>query len=251
MATTALTLHRGARVVTADELREIKAPPSEGRWHPVAHARVLDTVSATLVEAGYRIEKSKFGVTPDGHRFFGTLDLATPIATGVTLAVGVRNSTDKSFPLGFCAGNRVFVCDNLAFRAELLVRKKHTLNGERNFVRAIGGAVVSLKSFQETEADRIKRFVTLELTDDQADALILRAYERGILGARELPKVIREWRTPSFDDFKPRTAWSLLNAFTSALRDRSTSRPHEFAVQTIRLNGLIDTKAPDVPALSA
>lgn len=124
-----LMLHAGGQLCTVQELQAIPTPPPEGRWHPVSHARVLETVTGTLQGAGYEIRDRKLAVARDGQRFFGTLDLATPLATGVALAVGIRNSTDKSFPLGFCAGNRVFVCDNLAFRSELLVKRKHTRFG--------------------------------------------------------------------------------------------------------------------------
>ena len=240
MATSSLVLHRGARPVTVEELREFKAPPPEGRWFPVSHSRVVETVKSTLREAGYDIKREQFGVMRDGSRFFGTLDLGTPLTSGVTLAVGVRNSVDKSFPLGFCAGQRVFCCDNLAFRSELLVRHKHTLNGERNFVKAIAGAVGSLQTFKEAEAERIRRFMHTHVTADQPDALILRAYEKGIVGAHQLARVIHEWRNPPFEEFQERTVWSLFNAFTSALRERSVEQPHAFAVQTMQLNGLLD-----------
>ena len=112
-ASSSLVLHAGARAVTLEELKAFRAPEPEGRWYPVSHARVVETVKATLHEAGYDIRKEQYGLMRGGGRFFGTLDLGTPVASGVTLAVGVRNSVDKSFPLGFCAGNRVFVCDNL------------------------------------------------------------------------------------------------------------------------------------------
>ena len=241
MATSNLVLHRGARPVTVEELPQFRAPPPEGRWFPVSHSRVVETVKSTLREAGYEIRKEQYGVMRDGgSRFFGTLDLGTPLTSGVTLAVGVRNSVDKSFPLGFCAGQRVFCCDNLAFRSELLVRHKHTLNGERNFVKAIAGAVTSLQTFKEAEVERIRRFMRTELTADQADALILRAYEKGIVGAHQLARVIHEWRNPPFEEFQERTVWSLFNAFTSALRERSVEQPHAFAVQTMQLNGLLD-----------
>jgi hypothetical protein len=249
MVASNLVLHRGARPVTLAELHDFKAPPPEGRWYPLGHGRGVEAVNATLREAGYDIRNQRFGVSREGHRFFGTLDLGTPIASGVTLAVGIRNSTDKSFPLGFCAGSRVFVCDNLAFRSDLLVRRKHTVNGERNFVRAISGAVTSLTNFKDAEGARIRRLLYAEVSDDVADALILRAYERGIVSARDLPKVLHEWRNPAFDEFKPRTAWSLLNAFTSALRERSVNQPAQFAVQTIRLNGLLDQKSEGSSAL--
>jgi hypothetical protein len=248
MAQSALVLHKGAQTVSADELQRYVAPPPEGRWYPLAHARVVETVKTTLREAGYDIKKEQYGVMRDGTRFFGTLDLGAPLTSGVSLAVGVRNSVDKSFPIGFCAGSRVFVCDNLAFRSELLVRRKHTLNGERNFVRAIAGAVTTLTTFRETEGERIRRLMYQDLGDDQADALILRAFERGIIGARELPKVLHEWRNPPHEEFQPRTAWSLFNAFTSALKDRAVSQPHQFAHQTMRLNGMFPETPLALPA---
>src|SRR5262245_7919872 len=105
--------------------------------------------------------------------------------------------------------------DNLAFRAELLVKRKHTLHGEQRFNAAIAGAVTSLESFREAEVERVRLLMHTELSSDQADALLLRVYERGIIDAHHLPRVIREWREPRFEEFKPRTCWSLLNAFTT------------------------------------
>jgi hypothetical protein len=242
MATSSLVLHRGARPVAADELAQFKPPAPEGRWFPVGHGRVLETVTRTLADAGYVVRRQQLGLTRDAARFFGTLDLETPVVPGVSLAVGVRNSVDKSFPLGFCAGNRVFVCDNLAFRSELLVRRKHTLHGERNFTAAIARAVTDLGTFKEAEAERVQALMRRELADEQADSLILRAWECGIVGARDLPRILLAWREPAFEEFAHRTAWSLLNAFTAALADRAHAQPAAFALQTIRLNAHLDDR---------
>ena len=239
MAESNLVLHRGARRVSPEELQQYQAPPPEGRWFPLSHGRVLSVVSRTLTEAGYAIVKQQLGVMRDGSRFFATLDLASPVAEGVSLAVGIRNSVDKSFPLGFCAGSRVFCCDNLAFRSELLVRRKHTIHGERDFTRRIFEAVASLDGFREQEAARTERLGRRELDEDLADALMLRAFERGIVGARELPRVLQQWRNPPFEEFRPRTAWSLLNAFTGAMKERARSQPHAYAVQSMRLHALL------------
>ena len=88
-------------------------------------------------------------------QFFATLDLAASIGTGVALSVGIRNSIDKTLPLGFCAGNRVFVCDNLSFSAELLVNRKHTVNGGARFREAIALAAGRLRVFRASEAARV------------------------------------------------------------------------------------------------
>src|SRR3954454_19134620 len=106
MAESHLILHRGARPGTPDELQQYQAPPPEGRWFPLSHSHVLSVVSQTLIDAGCSIAKQQLGVMRDGNRFFGTLDLTSPVSEGSVLAVGIRNSIDKSFPLGFIAGNR-------------------------------------------------------------------------------------------------------------------------------------------------
>ena len=245
MAEAVLNLHSGGHLVTYDELTIIPTPKAEGRWHPVAHSTVLDTVTTTLTAAGYTIKSQALAVARDGHRFFGTLDLATPLTDGVALAVGIRNSTDKSFPLGFAGGSRVFVCSNLCFDAELLVKRKHTTRAVTRWNNEIAEAVQKLDTFKQHESVRIARLMRADLTDDQALALIVRAMEQHVIAPVTVPKVLTEWRTPSHDygtGERP-SAWRLLNSFTTVLGKRAVSNPTEYAGQTIRLSGLMASVA--------
>src|SRR5204862_226914 len=121
--------------------------------------------------------RTTLAVSRSQHQFFGTIDLDTAIVPGVSLAVGIRNSTDKSLPIAFCAGNRVVVCDNLAFRSEITVARKHTRHGENRFGEAICRAIHSLGAFQSSEAARIERFQETPLSDRAAESLMLRAAE--------------------------------------------------------------------------
>jgi hypothetical protein len=238
-----LVLHCGARKVSRDELAAVKTPPPQGRWFPVPHLRVRDTARRTIEDAGYEVRREEFGLSRNDARFFGVMDLGSTLAEGVTLAVGIRSSTDKSFPLGFVAGNRVFACDNLAFRSELLVKRKHTVNGERRFNAAIAEAVAQLAGFKEAEAGRIRKLGHAELKDSESDSIILTAFERGIVSARVLPHVIREWREPTFEEFQPRTAWSLLNCFTTVLGKKDGEghlNQAKLAVTSMRLNAHLD-----------
>jgi len=244
MVTGNLCLHRGARIVSRDELDLVEAPPSTETWFPLRHGQVLDAVLATLEGSGFEVQSSQLSLSQDNARFFGTLDLSTPVAGGTTLAVGVRNSVDKTIPLGFCAGCRVFVCDNLAFRSELLVARKHTRFGNVRFQEAIALAVQSLDQFRETEGQRIELMRATQLSGSDADSLILQAYERGIISLRTLPEVIRAWRKPTFVEFEERNLWTLLNAFTGVIHDRATINPQQFALQTIQLNNLLSPPEP-------
>lgn len=189
-------------------------------------------------------------LTRHDQRFFGVLDLACPLADGVTLAVGIRNSLDKSLPIGFCAGQRVMVCDNLAFRSEVVITRKHTKFAAQRFAEALGRAVQTLHQFRQAEAERIRRFQATEVSDQAAESWMLRAYEREIVSARLLPVVIRAWRQPSAEAFQSRTLWSLFNAFTVVLAGRQQTNPQEFAHLTLRLNGFFELK-PAEPAEQA
>jgi len=102
----------------------------EGRWHPISHDTVLGTVKVTLGESGYEVKSEKLALNGKGTRFFGTLDLATPIATGVTLAVGIRNSTDKSFRSVSAAARMSSFATISRFELTCLSKETHRKRGQ-------------------------------------------------------------------------------------------------------------------------
>lgn len=240
MATSTLITHKGGRDVLRDELSHIEAPAPTDTWFPVKHSAVLDAVSETLQGAGFHIRATRLSIAHEGHRFFGTLDLATEIAGGISLAVGIRNSTDKSFPIGFCCGSRVFVCDNLAFTSEIVVSKKHTRFGQERYLEGLSRAVATLPQYQVTAAQWVSRLQEWTLEEDMANSLLLQAYEKDIVGSRLLPLILHEWRNPKFEEYKPRTGWSLFNCFTDVLgRTTQARNPAVAALTTMRLSRLI------------
>ena len=248
MSTTTLVTHCGAREVSREELNQIEAPPPTQTWYPVRHSTVVESVSDLLHSGGFEIQKATYAVSRQGGaRMFATLDLTTALCPGVSLAVGLRNSWDQSFPLGFCAGSRVFCCDNLAFRADLLVARKHTRFGQDRFREAIAQAVGSLGQFQQVEADRIRRFQHLTLSDERAESLILRSFERGFVSYRALPAVIQEWRQPSHDFGPEPSLWRLFNAWTSVLAPVAKRSPQRFAALTMDLQRMLDEHLASPP----
>jgi hypothetical protein len=183
----------GGQRVSYDDLANLPVPQGTQTWHPVSHKSVFDAVTDTLQGQGYAIVKADMATSNNGHRFFSTLTLQTHLADGgggVSLAVGIRNSTDKSLPLGFCAGNRVFVCDNLAFSAELMVRRKHTRFGRFRFAEAIDSSVKGLAAFAEAEKCRIERLKNTPLTEDRALALMVHSMEAGVIAPPTLPALV-------------------------------------------------------------
>ena len=240
MATSILNLHSGGSIVSREELALIEIPPATQTWHPVKHVDVLDSVTSTLEGAGYTIEKQSLALSHHGNRFFATLDLSTQITSGISLAVGVRNSQDKSFPIGFCAGNRVFCCSNLSFHSDITIARKHSRFGNQRYVEALAKAVSALPSYQASATSWISRLTQWTLSPEMADSIILRAYEMDLIGARMLPDLIKEVRHPEFPEFDPNTAWGLWNCFTTCLRKTQETQPAVNALRTIRLQRLFE-----------
>lgn len=244
-----LMLHRGARLVERAELNRVEAPPPTDTWFPLKHSAVLDAVNQTLESACFGIERMELALSRSDTRFFGTLTLTNRVTDDCSLTVGIRNSIDKSFPIGFAVGERVFVCDNLAFSSEIVIARKHTRFGETRFQEAVSKAILTLPDYLAQAGERIKHLQSWKLSEDEADALLLRCFERGLVSMRQLPRCIAAWRQPAYEEFRPRTGWSLLNSVTGVLKERQRTNPQAAAAQTIALQRLIAPPVPIDPAI--
>lgn len=249
MTQSVLNLHSGGHEVSRSDLALIEAPPPTDTWFPNKHSDVLDAAWTTLEAAGFGVTNHRLSVSHEGKRFFATLDLTASIVDGIGLAVGIRNSTDKTFPIGWCAGQRVFVCSNLAFTSEIVVSKKHTRYGEQRYREGIAAAVQSLSQYQEVAAQWINRLRDWRPSREKTDSIILQAYEEGLIGARTLPLVIDEWRKPSHEAFRDGSAWSLWNCFTTCLGKQDN--PAKAALTTIKLQSLFQPEVIDGTATLA
>jgi len=74
-----------------------------------------------------------------------------------------------------------------------------------------------------------------------AQALIYRAFTEGKFPVRLLKTVHTNYFEPKYDEFKPRTAWSLSNAFTSAFKEARPDRHFELTARLGRFLGPVST----------
>jgi hypothetical protein len=230
-----LMLHRGAADTDYDALRALDTPPATPSHTPIPHFRVVDLMRTTLGMYGHEIVAEHHGVTEDGARYFGLLSLRSTY-TGYEDTVGLRNSHDKSFPVGIGFGSRVFVCDNLAFLADQVIKRRHTANLKRDLPGIIGELIEPLALQREAQHKTFERYKRTMLTDREADHAIMTMYRDGIVNVQRIAEVAKEWDEPSFEEFGERNAWRLFNAATFALTGRVVENP----TATPRLHTIID-----------
>src|SRR4051794_23218729 len=190
-----LMLHAGAKEIDYDGLRHLDTPDATATHVPIPHFRVVDLLKSTLGMYGHEVTDEHYGVTEDGNRFFGLLSLRSTY-TGYEDTVGLRNSNDRSFPVGIGFGSRVFVCDNMAFSADHVIKRRHTANLKRDLPGIVGELIEPLALHREGQAKTFNRYKQVMLTDQQADHAILDLYRQGVINIQRVPEVLEQWERP-------------------------------------------------------
>jgi len=229
-----LMLHAGAEVISPADLMELDTPPPTKTHHPIPHRDVVQMVKFSLGFHGHDIMQEDYGVMPDGMRFFGLLTLKSAHGD-YTHTVGLRNSHDKSWPIGIAFGSRVFVCDNTAFNGEKVIKRRHTPNAKRDLPALVAEAIEPLHDARLAMSQQYDRFKATELGDYEADAAIMQMYRDGVINVQRIANVADAWDDPPHD-WGDKTGWRLFNAATYALTGRVAEDPRT----TQKLHEVID-----------
>jgi Domain of unknown function (DUF932) len=218
-----LIIHAGASPVTYDDLHCVATPEGTETHVPVPHHEIVELVRYTLGFYGHEIAEEHHAITPDGARYFGLLSLRSPYGD-YTDTVGLRNSHDKSFPIGIAFGSRVFVCDNLAFIGDHVIRRKHTVKAKRELPGLVSEIVQPLQAQRIAQNQTLVRYQAAALTDEAADHAILTMYRQDIIGVQRIADVLEQWERPAHE-WGGKTAWRLFNAATLALVGKVAEKP--------------------------
>jgi hypothetical protein len=188
----------------------------------VPHGRFVEEVELHVPRFGLTITESRYALARDGLQMFGVLTCRNGGEhADYALAIGLRNSYDRSLSAGLVAGSHVFICDNLAFSGETGIARKHTLHVFRDLPEMIYHMLSQVSSMQGRIHGEIAAMKARELSPESADHLLVEAVRRNVLPASHLPLVLNAWEKPVHEEFAPRTAWSLFNAFTDVGKSRS------------------------------
>jgi Domain of unknown function (DUF932) len=235
-----MLLHCGGQVIERDALFGIPTPPATDTWFPLSHRHLVVEVESQLTDAGFNLLGQTHAVSHDGNRYFGILEVSqfgNMPQNGHGWVVGLRNSHDKTFPAGLVAGTHVFICDNLAFSGLIQIRRKHTRFAVRDLRQLTARAVGQLGTHLVQLEKRIEAYQHMRITDSRAHDLVIKATDCRAITTSQIPEVLAHWRKPEHEEFAPRTAWSLFNAFTEAFKEIN---PHTAIARGEALHGLFD-----------
>lgn len=240
-----LVLHSGAHQIERGQLLAIETPDATSSFVPIPHHNLLAQVEHALSMTGLKVTGERHGVNKDGMEYFGILDVErtgteVELSKGYIRTLGLRNAHNKRFPAIVGAGSRVFVCDNLAFSAEIQIARRHTTHIFRDLPALVARAIGLLASKWIDQDKRFDAYKQTEISDAEAHDVIVRALDFRVVGGTQIPHVLNEYRNPRHEEFKDgKTLWRLFNAFTETLKGNYFAMPK----RTQALHGLFDQKA--------
>jgi len=217
-----LILHMGAHRVSEETVRALGVPNATATHRPIAHRDLIDLVLAAVERNNLQVTAQAHGLTHDNSRYFGLLNVGhqDDATKEWTRVIGMRNAHDKRFAAGVVAGSQVLVCDNLCFSGEIEAARKHTVNISAELPGIINRAIGKMGEVWQQHADRVDRYKDCEISDPNVHHVVIRAVDRGAMANSYIPKVLEAYREPPHEAFRPRTVWSLHNAFTEVFKER-------------------------------
>lgn len=199
-------------------LQLVETPPAKGsKHHPYSFADFANTLVDILPAVDLKPIDSQFAVSNDGMKFFGTVEVETPM-NDISWQIGVRGSHDQSIARGLVAGERVMVCSNLMFSGEIQMKTKQTTKIEDRVEGMLIDAVLQMPGFFAVEEEMLERLRNERVSQIQADAAFVEIFRKGGLTGNQLTEAIRQWENPTFDHGEHDSIWHIEQCATQALK---------------------------------
>lgn len=237
-----LNLHSGGVLIDYDTLKVIPTPEALGPRHfPYPFHAFVDDVMGAMENYGLTVRDTRFAVSEDHGRFFGLMALQDTNSDWQPL-VGLRGAHDQSMARGIAIGSKVFVCSNMAFTSEQVLKTKQTTNILRRIPQMIDRAVGNFENLFNGQANFYDQLREVHLTDRNADAILTEVVRRDIVPSSKFRDLVREWDEPSFDHGE-HTAYRLYNAVTQVIKPTETTSMRGWDTlrsRTLKLANLMD-----------
>jgi len=229
-----LNLHSGGELITLDALSHVPVPEATPTHCPLPHIELVNMVKYALGYYGHEVVDEQHAIDKDGLRYFGLLSLRSDYGD-YTDTVGLRNSADKKFPIGISIGAKVFVCSNLSFCGDYVIRRKHTPGAKKDLPGLVAGVIEPLRESRIEQAQTFQMYRSTALRPRHVDHAIMQLFREGVIGVQRIAEVLAAYEQPPHD-WGAETAFRLFNAVTFTMNGRVMESPGT----TAKLHTLMD-----------
>lgn len=246
-----------AKVIDIDMLKNITPVPFTQTWHPVHHADVMEHATMSLAGMGLEPEHSRIEVSQNGMDMFATVNLPAE-GHRDSFSIGIRNSMQQNFALGFVGGHRVLCCSNMCFFGDFTEQRRHTNGLTPEALHAfICDAILKAMAGSQDMRLFYEDLHNYRLTEDHRKVMTIEMMENDILPPSKFFDFQAAWNDELADN-PFAGAESLAHFHGAATRILRTQSIANQQYRTLDLNKLIErhipqgaTKALPAPAVNA
>jgi len=209
---------------------------------PIAHDYLVTQTKDRLEANGFTIQDEVHSLARDNNHYFGLFAVDHPNreASDRGCVVGLRNSHDKTFPAGLCAGDAPFVCDNLIFTNTIKLARRHTRNILKDLDFTINRTLGKLFGFWHGQDNRIEAYKNRTIGNGIAHDLVIRACKAGAIPKSKVMDVVNQWESSDHLEFRDRNLNSLYNGFTEIYKGNLTALPNRSDALHSVLDNFVD-----------
>ena len=235
-------------------------------YQPLTNEELVTMINKVAGEYGMNLIDERMGMDLKGMRFFGvyTVEGFDFFGGRIRLTVGFCNSFNHSMSGRMCIGGDVMVCSNSSFYAYTdsetgvtgLATHEHRPGIQDGLYQRIQRAFYGIRKFREQQEMFYGHLEEKQLSQKEAYHMIVRAAQANVVNKTRILRVAEEWdwqergpQTQSEEEnriwhpeFKPRTAYSLFNAFTEVQKDQMKANPVSTNIQTMGLTEFFYTE---------
>lgn len=221
---TQLLTQCGSKRCSLEELLTIQEPIKTKSYTPLNHYELaVNTLSiASDILKGYRFDGDSYALSSDGQKMFGVITFRK--INGISqedtkVAIGIRNSYNKTLSAAVVVGSTVIVCDNLIFAGDVKVMRKHQGKDMHEDLNDQIVTAIYKSQHQFTRiGEDVKRMQNIAMTQKQKYEFIGILTGEGILSPTQSTAAYKELWKPSYEEFMTDTVWSGYNCATEALK---------------------------------
>ena len=256
--------------VQLKDLISMETPERTETHVPIPHIVAVGEVLDQLKSLGYEYDNLEIGVSHNQQRAYWLMDLINDhIDKDWKSCLGGWNSHDKIFPYSLFAGFNVNICSNTQATGEVKVKTKHTSKVLDRLPRMVTRALYKINQHNIINKERIAKYKDFELPKEEYEFIeipeekkeqqvfkstsfihdfVVRSMDSGVISPSSIKIVLDEWRQPRYEEFAPRNAWSLSNAYTEAFKKYSNPMQlfERGAKITSAIDQLVGYKAPEL-----
>ena len=200
------------KVTDIENLKNIEHTPQGPRHVPVPHYDAIISFRDQLAEHNIQVLNETIVLSPDTFRLMYLADIAAKDTDEYVYQVGFINNNDRSKAFTGLAGTKVFINNAQMHYSDGSYKTRNTTNVREMLYERNAHIIRWFEEFYAEQTGRIEAMKNTEVTDEILGAVVL-SYIRNryTLSSTNIKNIVKEYDDPKYDEFKPRTLWSLQN----------------------------------------